>query len=110
MAGHTRALVAHVHGRTCLSDLCDAAGLFIGMVMPIVGGANVKFANGVGSLLYATSIPLAVIGISLTYRQLKGDTVIEPHVATRERDPDKAARTTLLEETANRPAELGSTA
>jgi hypothetical protein len=83
-------------------------GPFIGVVMLVIGGADVKFANAVSSALYALFIPLAVIGITLAYHRLKGDAVIEPHVSTRERDPAKAARSRAVRDEASRQAGLGT--
>ena len=84
-------------------------GPFIGVVMLIIGGANVEFANGVSSLLYALFIPLAVIGITLAYHRLKGEPVIEPHMSTRERDPGKAERARAVREEALHRAGLETT-
>ncbi len=84
-------------------------GPFIGVVMLIIGGANVEFANGVSSLLYALFIPLAVIGITLAYHRLRGEAVIEPHMSTRERDPGKAERARTVREEALHRAGLETT-
>jgi hypothetical protein len=84
-------------------------GPLIGVVLLIVGGANVRFANGVSSVLYAIFIPLAVIGVTLAYHRLKGDPVIEPYVSTRERDARKAAKAHAVREEALRRAGLETT-
>jgi hypothetical protein len=84
-------------------------GPVIGVVMLIIGGSDVKFANAVSSILYAAFVPLAVIGITLVYRRLKGEAIIEPHMSTRERDAGKAERTRAAREEAIRRAGLGAT-
>jgi len=84
-------------------------GPIVGVVMMIIGGSNVRFANAVSSVLYAALVPLAVIGITLAYRRLKGEMIIEPHMSTRERDPEKAAKTDTVREEALRRAGLGTT-
>jgi hypothetical protein len=43
------------------------------------------------------------------YHQLKGDVVIEPHMATRERDPREAAQAQAVRAAALRGAGLGTT-
>src|SRR5215211_2891922 len=84
-------------------------GPIIGVVMMIIGGSNVQFANAVSSILYAAFVPLAVIGLTLVYRRLKGEAIIEPHMSTRERDAGKAERTRAAREEALRRAEFGAT-
>lgn len=66
-------------------------GPLIGVVLMVIGGTNVRFANFISSFLYAVFIPLSVIGITIAYRRMKGEHVIEPYVILRERDPKKAA-------------------
>jgi hypothetical protein len=66
-------------------------GPLIGVVMMVIGGTDVKFANFVSSFLYASFIPLSVIGVTMAYHRMQGDQVIEPHVILRERDPKKRA-------------------
>jgi hypothetical protein len=83
-------------------------GPFIGVVMLVIGGANVRFSNAVSSFLYAIFIPLAVIGISLAYRRLKGEPVIEPHMLTQDRDPARAEQTRALREEALGRSGLGT--
>ena len=74
----------------------------IGIIVLIIGGSNVRFANSVSSLLYSFFMPLSAIGITLAYRRLNGQLIIEPHVVTRERDPKKAAASQELREEAAR--------
>jgi len=77
-------------------------GPLVGVLMLIVGGANVRFANAFSSFLYAIFVPLAVIGITLAYRRLKGEPIIEPHIQTREREAAKAEQMRAMEEDALR--------
>jgi hypothetical protein len=74
----------------------------VGIVLMVIGGTNVRFANGVSSLLYGLLLPLSTIGITLAYRRLKGHSIIEPHMLTQERDPKKAAESQELREEAAR--------
>ncbi len=82
-------------------------GPLIGVIMLIIGGTNVKFANAFSSVLYAIFVPLSAIGICLAYRRLKGEDVYEAHMLTRERDPIRARETDLLREKALQKA-IGS--
>jgi predicted tellurium resistance membrane protein TerC len=72
----------------------------IGVVMMIIGGTNVRFANGISSLLYALMVPISFIGITLVYRRLKHETIIEPFMLTKERDARKAAESEALRDEA----------
>ena len=80
--------------------LAVVPGPLIGVVMMIIGGTNVRFANGISSLLYALMVPLSFIGITLVYRRLKHETIIEPFMLTRERDAKKAAESEALRDEA----------
>ena len=53
------------------------------------------------SLLYALMVPLSYIGITLVYRRLKHETIIEPFMLTRERDAKKAAESEALRDEAS---------
>jgi hypothetical protein len=67
-------------------------GPFIGVVILILGGSRVQFANAVSSVLYGLLLPLAYIGLTMVYRRLKGETIVEPTTMTRELHPDKARK------------------
>lgn len=71
--------------------LATLPGPLSGIILLIIGGSNVQFSNVVSSFVYAAFIPIAYIGLSATYRRLKGQEIIEPFVVTHERDPLKAA-------------------
>jgi hypothetical protein len=80
--------------------LAIVPGPLIGVLMMIIGGTNVRFANGFSSLLYALTVPFSFIGITLVYRRLKHESIIEPFMLTRERDPNKAAEAEALRDEA----------
>jgi hypothetical protein len=80
--------------------LAIVPGPLIGVVMMIIGGTNVRFANGISSLLYALMVPISFIGITLVYRRLKHETIIEPFMLTKERDARKAAESEALRDEA----------
>jgi len=67
-------------------------GPLIGVVILIFGGSRVQFANLASSFLYGLLLPLAYIGLTMVYRRLKGEQIIEPTMMTRERFPDKARK------------------
>jgi len=67
-------------------------GPLIGVAILILGGSRVQFANLVASFLYGLLLPLAYIGLTMVYRRLKGEQIIEPTMMTRERFPDKARK------------------
>ena len=50
--------------------------------------------------LYALMVPISFIGITLVYRRLKHETIIEPFMLTRERDAKKAAESEALRDEA----------
>lgn len=67
-------------------------GPLVGVVILILGGSGVRFANIASSFLYGLFLPLAYIGLTMVYRRLKGETIIEPETMTRERFPEKARK------------------
>lgn len=50
-------------------------GPLIGILILIVGGSKVEFANLVSSFLYAIFVPISVIGLTMAYHRLKGDDI-----------------------------------
>ena len=58
-------------------------GPLIGLIFLIVGGSRVQFANIASGFLYALLIPYAYIGITMAWRRLRGDPIIEPQMLTR---------------------------
>jgi hypothetical protein len=67
-------------------------GPLIGVMILILGGSRVQFANAVSSFLYGLLLPLAYIGITMVYRRLKGEAIVEPTMMTQELYPDKARK------------------
>ncbi len=67
-------------------------GPLIGVLILILGGSRVQFANLVSSFLYGLLLPLAYIGLTMVYHRLKGDEIVEPDMVTRELHPDKARK------------------
>ncbi|TXG80976.1 MAG: hypothetical protein E6R14_08400 [Thermomicrobiales bacterium] len=65
-------------------------GPVVGLTFLILGGSRVQFANLASGFLYALLIPYAYIGLTMAWRRLCGDPIIEPqmmtHRATRTRD------------------------
>jgi hypothetical protein len=59
----------------------------IGLVLLIGAQQEVRHVNWVSSLIYALLLPIAVIGMTLLYQRLKGDTPRAPATAT---DSDEA--------------------
>jgi hypothetical protein len=62
-------------------------GPLIGLVLLILGGTSVRFANGVSSVFYAATIPIAVIGLTLLYLQQTGREAPLNALTQRLRDP-----------------------
>ena len=58
-------------------------GPLIGLVFLILGGSRVQFSNIASGFLYALLIPYAYIGITMAWRRLRGDAIIEPQMMTR---------------------------
>jgi hypothetical protein len=67
-------------------------GPLIGVVILILGGSRVQFANVVSSFLYGLLLPLAYIGLTMVYHRLKGVEIVEPQMRTRELHPEKARK------------------
>lgn len=67
-------------------------GPFIGVVLLIIGGSGVRFANIASSFLYGLLLPIAYIGLTMVYRRLKGDSIIEPTMMTSEQFPERARK------------------
>jgi hypothetical protein len=66
-------------------------GPLLGVIVLIVGGSRVGFANFLSSFVYALTIPLATIGITMLYHRMAGHRIVEPKMLTRELDEAKAA-------------------
>jgi hypothetical protein len=67
-------------------------GPLIGVVILILGGSRVQFANFVSSFLYGLLLPLAYIGLTMVYHRMKGNPIVEPTMMTRERYPERARK------------------
>jgi hypothetical protein len=67
-------------------------GPLIGVTILILGGSRVQFANAVSGFLYGLLLPLAYIGITMVYRRLKGEAIVEPTMLTQELHPEKARK------------------
>lgn len=67
-------------------------GPLVGVAILILGGSRVQFANLASSFLYGLLLPLAYIGLTMVYRRLKGDQIVEPQMQTQELHPDKARK------------------
>ena len=65
-------------------------GPLIGVVLLIIGGSGVRFANVASSFLYGLLLPLAYIGLTMVYHRLKKEPIVEPQMRTRERFPERA--------------------
>ena len=67
-------------------------GPLAGVLILILGGSRVQFANLTSSFLYGLLLPLAYIGLTMVYRRLKGETIVEPQMITQELHPEKARK------------------
>lgn len=67
-------------------------GPLVGVLILILGGSRVQFANIVSSFLYGLLLPLAYIGLTMVYHRLKGDPIVEPQMRTQELHPEKARK------------------
>jgi hypothetical protein len=67
-------------------------GPLIGVVILILGGSGVQFANVVSGFLYGLLLPLAYIGLTMVYHRLKGVPIVEPTIHTDELHPEKARK------------------
>ena len=47
-------------------------GPFIGVVLMLFGGQAVDFANAFSSIVYAITVPITVIGLTLAYERYRG--------------------------------------
>ena len=61
-------------------------GPLIGILVLIIGGSKVEFANFISSFLYAIFVPISVIGLTMAYHRLKGDVIVEGKVKQSRRD------------------------
>ena len=57
-------------------------GPIVGLIFLILGGSRVQFANLTSGFLYALLIPYAYIGLTMAWRRLRGDAIIEPQMLT----------------------------
>jgi hypothetical protein len=57
-------------------------GPVVGITFLILGGSRVQFANVASGFLYALLIPYAYIGITMAWRRLRHDSIIEPQMMT----------------------------
>jgi hypothetical protein len=58
-------------------------GPFVGALLMLLGRATVEFANTFSSIVYALTVPIAVIGLTLSYRRKRNEaTPIAPVEAT----------------------------
>ena len=67
-------------------------GPLVGVMILILGGSRVQFANIVSSFLYGLLLPLAYIGLTMIYHRLKREAIVEPTMSTRELHPEKARK------------------
>lgn len=67
-------------------------GPLVGVIILILGGSRVQFANIVSSFLYGLLLPLAYIGLTMVYHRLKRESIVEPTMMTRELHPEKARK------------------
>jgi hypothetical protein len=67
-------------------------GPFIGVMILILGGSRVQFANAASGIIYGLLLPLAYIGLTMVYHRLKGDAIVEPTMMTRELHPERARK------------------
>lgn len=58
-------------------------GPVVGLTFLILGGSRVEFANLASGFLYALLIPYAYIGLTMAWRRLRKDPIIEPQMMTR---------------------------
>jgi hypothetical protein len=56
---------------TLLTLVGTAAGPALGILFLILASPSIRYVNALSSLVYAFAIPLAVIGSTLLYRDLK---------------------------------------
>ncbi|MBX3069022.1 MAG: glycerophosphoryl diester phosphodiesterase membrane domain-containing protein [Thermomicrobiales bacterium] len=80
-----------VLGSLIFQVLAIIPGPLVGVLVMIVGGSRVGFANFLSSFVYALTIPLATIGITMLYHRMAGNEIVEPDIVTRERNPGAAA-------------------
>lgn len=57
-------------------------GPVVGLTFLILGGSRVQFANIASGFLYALLIPYAYIGLTMVWRRLRHDPIIEPQMMT----------------------------
>jgi hypothetical protein len=68
-------------------------GPLVGIVLLIWRGSSVELANAVSGLIYAVSIPLVIIGLTIVYFHLSGRlTRQELHIAAEEEQPLRPER------------------
>ena len=67
-------------------------GPLVGVMILILGGSRVQFANIVSSFLYGLLLPLAYIGLTMIYHRLKREAIVEPTMLTQELHPEKARK------------------
>jgi hypothetical protein len=67
-------------------------GPLIGVLILILGGSRVQFANMVSGFLYGLLLPLAYIGLTMVYHRLKGNSIVEPQMRTHELHPEDARK------------------
>jgi hypothetical protein len=67
-------------------------GPLIGVLILILGGSRVQFANVVSSFLFGLLLPLAYIGLTMVYHRLKGNPIVETTIRTEELHPEKARK------------------
>ncbi|MCA9860723.1 MAG: hypothetical protein KC438_13425, partial [Thermomicrobiales bacterium] len=67
-------------------------GPLMGVLILILGGSGVRFANIASSFIYGLLLPIAYIGLTMVYRRLQNEPIVEPETVTQERFPDRARR------------------
>jgi hypothetical protein len=58
-------------------------GPLVGALVLIVGGSKVGFANFLSSFIYALTIPIATIGVTMLYHRFAGHEIVEPDMVTK---------------------------
>lgn len=72
-----------VLGSVVFQTLAIIPGPLIGVLVMIVGGSRVSFANFLSGFVYALTIPIAAVGITMLYHRLARHEIVEPKIVTR---------------------------
>jgi hypothetical protein len=61
-------------------------GPLVGVLLMLLGRAAVDFANGLSSILFAITVPISIIGLTLAYERYRGRALAP--AAGEEQEPD----------------------